>query len=200
LHYGVAIGRRIEREADMRGVILATALLALSCGAAQAVEGKKMDCADTDLALNASDFEISCKDYSDPTAISNAGKLGVEYLEAISEKQEQILGVVDIRAIGSIYLLRKGLEEDIHSNFPSEELADWHASGAPVAGFEYAEYSNRRSGSNEEDCIAFRRQMTRRNGGAGDSGFGRIVIGFGCTTGDRAGLVETLKHLEAPGD
>jgi hypothetical protein len=178
---------------------MAAALLVLSCGGAEAAEGKKVDCADTDLALNAPDFEISCEDYSDPTAISNAGKLGVEYLEAISEKQEQILGVVDIRAIGSIYLLRKGLEEDVHRNFPSEELADWHAGGAPVAGFEFAEYANRRSGSNEEECIAFRRQMTRRNGGAGDSGFGRIVIGFGCTTGDRAGLVEILKQLDAPG-
>lgn len=183
----------------MRGVILAAALVLLSGGAAQAVEGKAMDCGDTDLALQAADFEITCKDYSDPNAVSNAGKLGVEYLEAISEKQEQIIGVVDIRAIGSIYLLRKGLEEDIHSNFPSEELSDWHAAAQPVAGFEFAEYANRRSGSNEEECIAFRRQMTRRNGGAGDAGFGRIVIGFGCTTGDRAALVETLKHLEAPG-
>ncbi|WP_395019500.1 hypothetical protein [Dongia sp.] len=184
----------------MRGLILAMALLALSSGAAQAVEGQKIDCADTDMALNAPDFEITCEDYSNNTALSSAGKLGVEYLKAVSEKREQFIGVVDRRAIGTIYLLRKGLEEDIRGNFPNEELAEWRATGEPVAGFEYAEYSNRRSGSSEEECIAFRRQMTRRNGGGGDAGFGRIVIGIGCTTGDRAGLIETLKLLEAPGD
>jgi hypothetical protein len=173
---------------------------ALAAVAAQAAEGKKMDCADTSMELTAPDFEITCEDYSDPTAVSNSGKLGVEYLKAISEKREQFLGVVDKRAIGNIYLLRKGFEEDVRSNFPSEELGEWHASGQPVAGFEYAEYVNRRSGSSEEECIAFRRQMTRRNGGYGDAGFGRIVIGIGCTGRDRAELVETLKQLEAPGD
>lgn len=184
----------------MRGWVIAAALLVLSGGAAAAAEGKKIDCSDTDMALNVPDFEITCEDYSNNTAISNAGKLGVAYMKAISQKRDQFFGVVDRRAIGSIYLLRKGLEEDIHLNFPSEELADWHASSAPVSGFEYAEYANRRSGSDEEECIAFRRQMTRRGSGGGESGFGRIVIGIGCTTGDRAGLVETLKQLEAPGD
>lgn len=178
----------------LRRTLAALAFCALSAVAARADDGEKIDCGDTDLALNAPDFEITCKDYSDPTAVSNAGKLGFEYLEAISQKQEQIIGVADIRAIGSIYLVRRGFEEDIRRSFPSEELADWHAAGELVAGFEYAEYANRRMGSNEEECIAFRRTMTRR-----DSGFGRIVIGFGCTTGERAGLVETLKRLEAPG-
>ncbi|GAB2177941.1 hypothetical protein [Dongia sp. agr-C8] len=179
--------------------LLTLTITALTAVAAQAADGRKMDCADTDMALKAADFEITCEDYSNPTAVSNAGKLGVEYLKAISQKKEQFIGVVDKRAIGNIYLLRKGLEEDVRTNFPSEELAEWHAGAAPVAGFEYAEYVNRRSGSNEEECIAFRRQMTRRNGGYGDAGFGRIVIGIGCTTGDRAGLIETLKQLEAPG-
>jgi hypothetical protein len=171
---------------------------ALSATTAQA-EGTKMDCADTDMALKVPDFDISCKDYSDPNAVSNAGKLGVELLEAISEKEEQYFAVWDIRAIGSIYLLRKGFEEDVHSNFPDEELGEWQSGAAPVAGFEFAEYVNRRSGSNEEECIAFRRQMTRRNGGYDNAGFGRIVIGFGCTTRDRAALIDSLKHLDAPG-
>jgi hypothetical protein len=41
--------------------------------------------------------------------------------------------------------------------------------------------------------------MTRRNGGYDNAGFGRIVIGFGCTTRERAALIDSLKHLEAPG-
>ena len=186
----------------MRSMTSAAAALVLSAAsaiAAQAEEGTKIDCADTDLALKAPDFEITCKDFSDPTAVSNAGKLGVELLEAISERQEQYIAVWDIRAIGNIYLVRKGFEEDVHSSFPNEELSEWHATGEPVAGFEYAEYVNRRSGSSEEECIAFRRQMTRRNAGYGESGFGRIVIGIGCTGRGRAELIESLKHLDAPG-
>jgi hypothetical protein len=182
----------------MKNVAAALAFSALTAVAAQAEEGTKINCADTDMQLEAQDFEFSCKDFSDPSAVSNAGKLGVELLEAISEKQEQYIAVWDIRAIGSIYLLRKGFEEDVRSNFSSEELAEWHA-GTEVAGFEYAEYVNRRSGSSEEECIAFRRQMTRRNQGYGESGFSRIVIGIGCTTRERAVLVESLKHLDAPG-
>jgi hypothetical protein len=184
----------------IRSVTAALAFSALAAVAAHADEGKKMDCADTDLELTAPDFEITCKDYSDPIAVANAGKLGVEYLSAISDKLEQFIGVVDIRAIGNIYLLRKGFEEDIRSNFSSEELAEWRATGEKVAGFEYAEYVNRRRGSSEEECIAFRRQMTRRNAGYGESGFGRIVIGIGCTTRNRSELIDTLKQLDAPGD
>jgi hypothetical protein len=177
----------------------AALVFAVLGGSAAQAEGTKIDCADTDMALQVPDFEINCKDYSDPTAVSNAGKLGVELLEAISEKAEQYFAVWDIRAIGSIYLLRKGFEEDVHSNFPDEELAEWRPRTDQVAGFEFAEYVNRRRGANEEECIAFRRQMTRRNGGYDNAGFGRIVIGFGCTTRDRAGLIDSLKHLEAPG-
>jgi hypothetical protein len=176
-----------------------SALCAMVSATGAEAEGTKIDCADTDFALKVPDFQLSCKDYSDPTAVSNAGKLGVELLEAISEKQEQYFAVWDIRAIGSIYLLRKGFEEDVHSNFPDEELAEWQTRSDEVAGFEYAEYVNRRSGSNEEECIAFRRQMTRRNGGYDNAGFGRIVIGFGCTTRERAVLIDSLKHLDAPG-
>jgi len=187
----------------MRLIMRLAAALAFSvmaAGTGQAEDGKKIDCTDTDMGLKAPDFEVTCEDYSDPNAVSNAGRLGVEYLKAISDKQEQFLGVVDVRAIGNIYLPRRGFEEDVKNNFPSEELAQWHVSSAPVAGFEFAEYVNQRSGSSEEECVAFRRQMTRRNGGYDNAGYGRIVIGIGCTGRDRAGLVETLKQLEAPGD
>jgi hypothetical protein len=109
----------------MKNVAAALAFSALTAVAAQAEEGTKINCADTDMQLEAQDFEFSCKDFSDPSAVSNAGKLGVELLEAISEKQEQYIAVWDIRAIGSIYLLRKGFEEDVRSNFSSEELAEW---------------------------------------------------------------------------
>jgi hypothetical protein len=176
----------------------ALAFLTVSSISGRAEEGEKLDCADLDMQFKASGFEIACMDYSDPTAVSNSGRLRAELLTAISESEEQFIRVWDLRAIGSIYLKRRGLEEDARDFFPDEKLDEWKVT-EPVAGFESAQYVNRRSGSSEEDCIVFRRQMTRRNGGAGDSGFGRIVLGFGCTTRDRAVLIESLKQLDAPG-
>jgi hypothetical protein len=160
-------------------------------------DGTKMDCADLAMQLKVPGFDITCKDYSDPSAIANSGKLRAELLSAVSASQEQVIVVWDIRAVGNIYLKRRGLEEDLRDFFPEERLEEWKAT-EPVAGFESAQYVNRRSGSSEEECIAFRRQMTRRNGGGGDSGFGRVVLGFGCTTRERAVLLESLKQLDAP--
>lgn len=182
----------------LKGVLAAAALTVLSAGAARAEEGTKMDCADLDMALKAPDFKVTCKDYSDSSALGNAGGLRAELLYAVSESREQVIAVWDIRALGGIYLKRRGLEEDVRDFFPAEKLDEWKTA-APAAGFELAEYVNRRSGSSEEECVAFRRQMTRRNGGGGDSGFGRIVLGFGCTTGQRDALIESLKQLDAPG-
>jgi hypothetical protein len=182
----------------MTRLAAAMAFSALATGTAQAEEGQKIDCADMAMQLKAPGFEITCTDYSDRSAVANSGRLRAELLSAISESQEQVIRVWDIRAIGSIYLKRRGLEEDLRDFFPDEKLDEWKVI-EPVAGFESAQYVNRRSGSSEEECIAFRRQMTRRNGGAGDSGFGRVVLGFGCTTATRERLIETLKQLDAPG-
>ena len=180
-------------------LFLAAGLAAASANTAAAEDhGKPMDCADLAIKLNAPDFKLSCKDFSDPSALSNAGKIQAELLTAISEKQEQFFAVWDIRAIGGIYLKRQGLEEDVHGFFPDEKLTQWKKTD-DVAGYEFAQYVNQRSGSSEEECIAFRRQMNRRNGGIGDSGFGRVVLGFGCTVGDRAALIESLKQIDAPG-
>jgi hypothetical protein len=181
----------------MKSIAAAMVFSILSAIGAQA-EGEKIDCADMDMQLKATGFEITCKDFSDPTALSNAGRIKAEVLSAISESQEQIIAVWDLRAIGGIFLKRRGLEEDFRDFFPNEKLDEWKVT-EPVAGFESAQYVNRRSGSNEEECIAFRRQMTRRNAGGGESGFGRVVLGFGCTTRERAVLIETLKQLDAPG-
>jgi hypothetical protein len=182
----------------MNSLAAAVVLSLLAAGAAKAEDGEKIDCADMDMQLKATGFDITCKDFSDPTALANAGRIKAELLSAISESQEQVIAVWDLRAIGGIFLKRRGLEEDFRGFFPNEKLDDWKMV-EPVSGFEFAQYVNRRSGSSEEECIAFRRQMTRRNGGAGDSGFGRVVLGFGCTTESRDRLIETLKQLDAPG-
>ena len=135
----------------------------------------------------------------DPQALaaSSLGRLKAELFTAISEKQGQFVAVWDIRTLGATYLPPSGLEDDVRDFFSDEELDEWRATG-PVAGFEAAQYVNRRNGGNEEECIAFRRQMTRRSGG-GVSGFARMVLGFACTVNAREELIETLKQLDAPG-
>ena len=180
----------------IRGVAAAV-FVTLCAGAAGADEGTKVDCGDLDMALKSPDFEVTCKDYSSVVAASSLGRLKAELLSGISEKQEQFIAIFDIRTLGNTYLERRGLEEEIKDFFSDETLDEWKAT-EPVAGFELAQYVNRRSGGNEEECIAFRRQMTRRSGG-GVSGFARMVLGFGCTTSSRDALIETLKQLDAPG-
>lgn len=176
------------------GAALAGAVLML-CAGAQAEEGKEIDCGDTALSFDVPDFKVTCKDYSDTSALSNAGAMRVEVLTAISDARQQIIIAVDMRALGGIYLGQRGLEEDIRSSFSNEALRNWKRT-EDVAGYEFAEYTGRDA---DESCIAFRRTMNRRNGGIGDSGFGRKVVGFGCTTESREQLVDSLKKLEAPG-
>jgi len=183
----------------MKCLMAVVAFTAVQAAAAMADEGKTIDCADLAIQLKTPEFKLTCKDYSDPSAVSNAGRLGAEQLYAFSDSQEQIFVVWDFRATGSIYLKRHGFEEDVKDFFSGETLDEWQAT-EPVQGYEFANYVNRRSGSSEEECIAFRRQMNRRNAGVGGAGFGRMVIGIGCTTRERAVLIESLKRFEAPGD
>ncbi len=179
-------------------LVAAAAFSALVAGTAQAEDdGVKVDCADLDMAIKAPDFEVTCEDFSNTVAASSLGRLHAELLTGVSEKQGQFVAVWDIRTLGNTYLQRSGLEDDIHGFFSAEKLDEWQTA-APIAGFEIARYVNRRSGGNEEECIAFRRQMTRRSGG-GESGFARMVLGFGCTVESRDALIETLKQIDAPG-
>src|SRR5437868_5483015 len=101
--------------AGLLSIVLALASGAmLHAGDARADDGKPIDCKDTDMVFKAPGFTVTCKDYSDPTALSSSGGMRVEFLSAVGESAEQILGVADIRALGGIYLKRRGLEEDIH--------------------------------------------------------------------------------------
>jgi hypothetical protein len=182
----------------MKCLVAAAVLAVLSAAAAPAEEeAPKIDCADIDVHIKAADFEATCKDYSSVVAASSLGRLKAELFTAISQKQNQFVAVWDIRTLGATYLPRSGLEDDIHSFFSDEKLDEWKAA-EPIAGFELAQYVNRRNGGTEEECIAFRRLMQRRSGG-GESGFARMVLGFGCTTEARDTLIETLKQLDAPG-
>ena len=176
----------------------ALVLSTLTAGAAQAEEkGVKIDCGDIDVHLNAADFDVSCKDFSDVVAASSLGRLKAELLTAISDKKGQFVAVWDIRTLGNTYIPRGGLEDDARDFFPDEKFDEWRTV-EPAADFEIAQYANRRGGSSEEECIAFRRQMTRRSGG-GVSGFARMVLGFACTVESRNDLYDTLKQIDAPG-
>jgi hypothetical protein len=165
--------------------------LVLLSGVALAKEGKSIDCGDLDVKLDLPGFISTCTDYSDRSVMSNSGGARVEALSAKSEEHEQILVVVDMRALGAIFLKRRGFEEDIRDSFTGESLTDWQTTDE-VAGYELAQYTGR---DLDEHCIAFRRNLYRR-----DAGFGRKLVGIGCTTQDRAALIETLKKLSAPGD
>jgi hypothetical protein len=177
------------------GSVLAAVVLLALCSQARAGDGKDVDCSDLAMQFSAPDFKVTCKDYSDANALSNSGGTKVQVLTAISDARQQILIAADMRALGNVYLTRRGFEEDIRNTF-NDSLTDWKETDK-VAGYEFAQYIGR---DPSEHCIAFRRTMIRRNGGVGDSGFGRKVVGYGCTTESQDDLVASLKLLEAPGD
>jgi hypothetical protein len=185
------IGARLRLHALLLG--LAVAGLWLAAGPARADgEGKDVDCDDIAMQFDAPGYSMTCKDFSDPTAKGGGAK--VEQILIRSDDRQQILVAVDMRALGAIYLKKRGLEADVQDDFSSEKLGGWKQTDA-VAGWEFAEYTGEDDGGDIAECIAFRRQMNPRGGG-----FGRKVIGFGCTSGDRADIVATLKKLDAPGD
>ena len=172
-------------------IFLMSCALAFGIRGAHAEDGRSVDCGDIAMKFTGPGFKVTCMDFSDHTALS--GGTRVELLSAQADDEQQILNALVIRALGSIYLKRRGMEEDVRSYFSEENVRDWQQTDN-VAGFEFAQYTGKTDEGGPAKCIAFRRQINRRY-----EGFGRIVVGFGCATHGREQLIETLKMLTAPG-
>lgn len=172
----------------LRACLLATAALAAFSAAGGAEGADDVDCGKIAMRLDAPDFKLACKDLSDSTMLSGGTK--TEQLVAVSNDKRKILIVLDMRALGTIYIARSSLEKDVKDVFSSEEIEGWKA-GDEALGYELAQYT---SASDGADCIAFRRLITRRG-----PGYGREVIGIGCSITSHDDILSTLKQLQAPG-
>jgi hypothetical protein len=178
----------------MRTILLAAALMVLA-GLARAEDedtGTKIDCSDMPMQFTDKSYDVVCKDYSDHTVLSGGTK--IQFLSALDRDEMVILNAADIRALGSIYMMRRGLLEDMKDYYGTQSYGDWRGGGSD-AGFETAAYVATDKRNRKSECLAFRRYVNRRA-----PGIGRMVIGYVCSLDGRDRLVDTLKLLDAPGD
>jgi hypothetical protein len=185
MHFGVRVA-----------CLAAIAAVALSAGArAEDDKGKEIKCTDTAMAFAAPGFTVKCTDYSNGNVSNGYVTTGVrtELLEADSDDRRTYLAAVDQRVLGDYAMRRYGMIDDVRSYFSEKDLDDW----TPVAdfqGFQMANYTGHTENGSPTECIAFRREVTRRY-----NGIGRLVVGIACTLRTRDAAMDALKQLDAPG-
>jgi hypothetical protein len=185
----------------MRKIAALTILAALAlAGAARADDdndGSKVDCASTDLGFTDSSFEVDCADLSRSSISTEEGVAGTTAKKLFASRKTQgftFLLAVDLSVRGTrVYFQREGLSEEIADKFTAVSVTDW-VSGSEIAGFETATFTGGLKEGADLNCVAFRREVSRRY-----EGVGRKVVGISCTTqsGDQA--QQALRSLKAPG-
>jgi hypothetical protein len=176
------------------GLALVTGLML--CASAQAEDkGKSVDCADISMKFAAPSFSVKCTDYSDGNVSDGYVTTGIktEVLDADADDRRTYLSAVDQRVQGDYALRRYSMIDDVRSYFNEKQIDDW-TPVADFAGFQMANYTSHTESGSPVDCIAFRREVTRRY-----NGIGRLVVGISCTLRSRDAAVEALKHFDAPG-
>jgi len=167
------------------------------CAGAQADDdkGKSIDCSDIAMKFAAPGYTVTCKDFSDGNVSNGYVTTGVktEVLEADSTDQRTYLAAVDQRVLGDYSMRRYSMIDDVLSYFNEQQIDDW-TPVADFAGFQMANYTSHTDSGSPIDCIAFRREVTRRY-----NGIGRLVVGISCTLRNRDVAIEALKKLDAPG-
>jgi len=182
----------------LRGNVLGLSLIAgvALCAAAQADDkGKSVDCSDIAMKFAAPGYNVKCTDYSNNNVSDGYVTTGIktELLEADSDDQRTYLAAVDQRVLGDYSMRRYSMIDDVRSYFNEQQLDDW----TPIDdfdGYQMANYTGHTDRGSPIDCIAFRREVTRRN-----NGVGRLVVGISCTMRKRDDAIEALKKLDAPG-
>ncbi|HVZ00400.1 MAG TPA: hypothetical protein VHA35_12895 [Dongiaceae bacterium] len=175
--------------------LAAIAVLALAAAAHAEDKGKSIDCSDIAMRFSAPGYSVKCTDYSNNNVSDGYVTTGVrtEVLEADSDDHRTYLAAVDQRVLGDYSMRRYSMIDDVRSYFNEQHIDDW-TPVADFAGFQMANYTSRTDSGAPIDCIAFRREVTRRN-----QGVGRLVVGISCTLRSRDEALDALKKLDAPG-
>ena len=158
-------------------------------------KGKDIDCSDTSMAFAAPGFTVKCTDYSNGNVSNGYVTTGIrtELLEADSDDRRTYLAVVDQRVLGDYAMRRYSMIDDVRSYFNEKDFDDWTPVNN-VQGFQMANYTGHTDSGSPTNCIAFRREVTRRS-----NGVGRLVVGIACTLRSRDAAMDALKKLDAPG-
>jgi hypothetical protein len=172
------------------------ACAALAFGArADDKKDKTVDCADIAMQFAAPGFTVKCQDLSDGNVSDGMITTGIrtEVLEADSPDHLTYLGAVDQRVLGNYAMRRYSMIDDVRSYFNEQHIDDWTPT-ADADGFKVATYTSQTERGAPIDCIAFRREVTRKF-----NGVGRLVVGISCSLKERDAAMNALKHLDAPG-
>ncbi len=178
------------------GMAIAVAALALGAAArAEDDKSKLVDCKSIAMQFTAPGYTVKCSDYSNGNVSNGYITTGIrtEVLEADADDQRTYLAAVDQRVLGDYSMRRYSMIDDVRTYFNDQQLDDW----APVADFQnyqMANYTGHTDSGAPIDCIAFRREVTRRY-----NGIARLVVGIACTLRKRDAAMDALKLLDAPG-
>jgi hypothetical protein len=170
-------------------------MLMLAGSAAADDKGKPIDCASIAMQFAAPGYSVKCTDFSDNNVSDGEVTTGVrtQVLEADSNDKHTYLAAVDQAVMGNYAMRRYSMIDDVRSYFNEKQLDDWTLV-ADFAGFKMANYTGHMESGAPLECIAFRREVTRRY-----NGVGRLVVGIACTLHNRDDAIAALKKLDAPG-
>lgn len=182
-------------KAGIFGLSLAAGMVLGAAAQADDDKGKPVDCADIAMKFAAPGYTVKCTDFSNGNVSNGYVTTGVktEVLEADADDKRTYLAAVDQRVLGDYSMRRFSMIDDVRSYFNEEQIDDW-TPVADFAGFQMANYTGHSDSGAPIDCIAFRREVTRRY-----NGIGRLVVGISCTLRNRDAAIEALKKLDAPG-
>jgi hypothetical protein len=191
----MAMHRSVKTLGLAAMTVMAVAVTVPGAGARADDKGRPVDCADTAMHFAAPGYRVKCTDYSNGNVSDGYITTGIktEVIEADADDKRTYLAAVDQRVLGDYSMRRYSMIENVRSYFNEEEIDDW----TPVAdfrGFQMANYTGHSDRGAPIDCIAFRREVTRRY-----NGVGRLVVGISCTLHGRDTAIEALKQLDAPG-
>ena len=161
-------------------------------GAAQAEEGKKVECSDTNLQFDAPGFTVKCKDYSQASlSVGEVNAATKTYsLFAVSETDLTFLNVFSNHVLGGtrLYYDRRSLESDLEDHFHAK-FSDW-ASEDDAGGYEVKRVTVALKNDEPMECVAFRKLGARRQ-----QGVSGMTVGFACSGNGRQHAVDAMKRF-----
>jgi hypothetical protein len=173
------------------GGALVALLLSMALGgvAAQADEGKEVDCSKTDFNFDAPGFETKCKDFS-RSAVSTSYSLArsdAYSLYAYSAKDATFLDAFSDHIVSStVYYTRRSMEADLEASYKAK-FADW-AKLDDIGDYEIRNVTVTFSDGEPLDCVGFRKLGMRRW-----EGINGLTVGLSCSDISRDKAFETVK-------
>jgi len=172
-----------------RSAAAAVVFFAMSGVAAEADQGKDIDCSKTDFTFKAPGFEISCKDYSRAT-VSTGQSLAASNsysLYAYSRADGTFLDAFSDYIVGStVYYTRRSIVADLEGNYTAK-FSDW-ATLDDIGDYEIRNVTVTFSDGEPLECVAFRKLGARRW-----DGINGLTVGLSCSDDGRSKAFEAVK-------